>query len=152
MLMSRIDTLNPQFHEIVNRVRLQFLKETGYELWVTSCTRTIKEQHGLYIRKNDGIDNDGDGRVDEADEKVTNADGGQSSHNFGKGCDCVPVKNGKEWWEAPKSLWAIYGRIAEEHGLTWGGHFKKLYDAPHVEDPSWKQDQALWRQGKITVA
>jgi peptidoglycan L-alanyl-D-glutamate endopeptidase CwlK len=120
---------------------------------VISATRSIKEQHGLYIQAYDGKDNDGDKKIDEPDELVTKADGGQSAHNFGMGCDCAPLlANGDVWWKAPTELWNIYGRIIEELGLTWGGHFKSIYDAPHIEDPRWHDRQAAYKAGKIQVA
>lgn len=142
--MSKIDTLDPKFHEKVNQVRLEALKQTGYEWAVVSATRTIKEQHALYVESKDG---------DGVQDNVTNADGGQSPHNFGKACDLAPVApSGAVIWTAPKEVWEKMGLIAESLGLVWGGHFKKLYDAPHIEDPSWKQDQAAWKQGKLQVA
>lgn len=153
MSTTKIDTLEPEFHKKVDLVRLDALKLTGYEWVVVSATRTIKEQHGLYMQKNDGKDNDGDGKIDESDERVTNADGGQSPHNFGMGCDCAPLlANGEIWWGAPKSMWKMYRYCVEKQGLTWGGNFKSLYDAPHMEDPRWKEQQTLWREGKIQVA
>lgn len=156
MSTKDIDTLDPAFHTLVDAVRLDAYAATGFE-WVvvpkTGATRTIKEQHGLYIRSRDGVDNDGDGLIDEPDEKVTGADGGTSPHNFGMGCDCVPkLLGGRLWWKAPKSVWAIYGSIVESHGLVWGGHFKSLYDAPHMESKDWRKVRDLWRAGKIQVA
>lgn len=150
--MAKLDTLDPEFRVKVDTVRLEAYKETGYEWVPVSCTRTMKEQHGLFIRLTDHIDNDGDGLVDEPDEKVTNADQGSSPHNFGMGCDCAPMKDGDVWWKAPKELWKIYADIAVKNGLSAGFYFKSIYDAPHIEDPAWKQRQALWRAGKLEVA
>lgn len=151
-MMSRIDTLEPQFRQVVDEVRLEAYAATGYEWGVVSATRTIKEQHGLFIQPHDGIDNDRDGKVDESDERVTNADGGQSPHNFGMGCDLAPMRNGSIWWEAPREVWKAMADIAVKHGLTAGFYFKSIVDMPHIEDPKWKQQQALWRGGKIQVA
>lgn len=142
-MSNKTDTLDPEFHNKISSVRLDFLKETGYELAVISCTRTIKEQHALYVESKDG-----DGIAD----GITNADGGQSAHNFGLGCDCAPLRGREIWWDAPRSLWDMYGKIAKQYGLVWGGDFKSITDLPHVEDPRWKLKQALWKEGKIEVA
>jgi peptidoglycan L-alanyl-D-glutamate endopeptidase CwlK len=140
----------------VDKVRLEAYQATGYE-WIvvprTGAFRSIKEQHGLYIQAHDGIDNDHDGKIDEADEKITNADGGQSPHNFDLARDITPCRTKNDpWWTAPASIWAIMGTIASQNGLTWGGTFKKLYDAPHIEDKKWKEIQAAWKAGKLVLA
>lgn len=151
--MSKIDTLDPAFHVVVDAVRLEAYQQTGYEWVVVSATREIKEQHGLFMQSHDGIDNDGDGKIDEADEKVTNADGGQSPHNFKLACDCGPkLSNGEIWWAAPKSLWKTYADIAVKHGLVAGFYFKSIYDAPHIETKDWRDVKAKWKQGLIHVS
>lgn len=149
--MKKIETLDDAFEAKVNAVRLKAYAATGYEWWVVSATRDIKEQHALYMKSRNGIDDDGDGLIDEGDERVTNADGGSSPHNFKKGCDIAPAKNGEIWWNAPKSLWKVMADIAKAEGLTPGYYFKNLFDAPHLEDPSWRKDQALWKAGKLKV-
>jgi hypothetical protein len=136
-------------------VRLAAYASSGYEWMVvpkTGANRTIKEQHGLFIQATDGIDNDRDGLIDEPDERVTRADGGQSPHNFGLARDIVPlIHPGVIWWNAPASYWKNMGRIAEDQGLTWGGNFKSIYDAPHVEAKLWKRVQLAWKNGDINV-
>lgn len=142
--MQKIDTLDPSFREVINDIRGDFERETGYALGVVSARRTIAEQDAIYQESHDG-DGIGDG--------VTNAKGGQSAHNFGLGVDVCPMKSPKEpWWDAPKWLWDKLGELVEAHSLTWGGNFKKLHDVPHIEDPRWKQVQALWKDGKVKVA
>ncbi len=145
-----------EFLAAVELVRLEAYAATGYEWMVvpgTGAYRSIKVQHGLFIQAHDGLDNDHDGAVDESDEKVTAADGGQSPHNFDLARDIVPLsKPGVIWWQAPEALWHSMGAIAEKHGLVWGGHFKSLYDAPHIEHPRWREQQALWKAGKLALA
>lgn len=144
-----------EFLKVVDLVRLEAYEKTGYEWMVvprTGAYRSIKEQHGLYIQAHDGIDNDKDGKVDEPDEKVTGADGGQSPHNFNLARDITPCKTkNNPWWEAPASLWKTMGGIAAAHGLVWGGTFTKLYDAPHIEAKEWRDFKTAWKEGKLTV-
>lgn len=141
---------------LTDQIRLEAYKATGYEWMVvpkTGANRAIKEQHALYIQPTDGIDNDHDGLVDEADEKVTRADGGQSPHNFNLARDIVPMKSkGEIWWEAPKSLWKKMADIAVSHGLVSGYYFESLFDAPHVEHPRWRDARDAWRNKEIQVA
>lgn len=144
------------FLKVVDLVRLEAYAKTGYEWTVvphTGAYRSIKEQHGLYIQPTDGIDNDRDGKIDEADEKVTKADGGQSPHNFDLARDIVPRKKpGEFWWTAPKTLWKTMADIAVAHGLESGFYFKSIYDAPHIESEDWEKYRGLWRAGKLKVA
>jgi hypothetical protein len=143
------------FITMCDLVRLEAYAATGYEWMVvpkTGAYRSIKEQHGLYIQATDGIDNDGDGKIDEADERVTKADGGKSPHNFNLARDIVPmIHKGVIWWEAPTSLFKTMADIAVKHGLVSGFFFKSIFDAPHVEHPHWEDVQASWRRKEIEV-
>jgi len=42
------------------------------------------------------------------------------------------VQNDKSPWDAPQSFWQTLGKLAEKHGLTWGGRWKFL-DLPHSQ-------------------
>ena len=152
----KIDSLEPEFKSKVVALMAELLDETGYNWAITQSRRTIAYQDALFAQPTDGKDNDNDGRVDEPDEFVTRARGGQSAHNFDMGADLVPIKNGKEWWGAPRSVWLKMGEAAEKHGLVWGGRWVKLFppngDMPHIQDPKWKERQALWKAGKLDVA
>ena len=144
-----------EFEETIKKVLQAAYVATGYEWMVvprTGAYRSIKEQHALYIQPKDGKDNDGDGKIDEADEFVTAADGGQSPHNYNLARDLVPLSRpGQIWWTAPKMLWETMGQIAEKNGLVWGGRWKRPYDAPHVEHAGWKAVRAAWKAGEIKV-
>ena len=66
---------------------------------------------------------------------VTNAKGGYSWHNFGLAADYAFVINGKVTWNGP---WDVFGKIAAQCGLEWGGSWKSIKDRPHVQ----------WTKGK----
>lgn len=149
--MNKIDTLESDFRELVIQVIDKATEATGHAWLITSGRRTMAEQSKLYNQPHDGIDNDGDGRVDEADEKVTNAKQGQSAHNFGLAADLVPVRDGKLWWNAPDKVWKTMADIAVSLGLTSGYYFKSIHDAPHIEHPRWKEVQSAWKAGKVVV-
>ena len=56
----------------------------------------------------------------------------ESKHLLGKAIDLVPLRRGSTWWIAPDSVWSRMGEIGEQHGLSWGGRWKKR-DTPHFE-------------------
>jgi len=138
-IMTKIDTLKPDFKEIVEKILAETSAATGLTWVVVSGTRTMKEQADLYAK----------GRTT-AGPKVTNAPPGSSAHNFALAADCAPLMKGTKhsiWWEAPAAAWAKYGEIVETHYMTWGGHFRTLSDRPHCEHPRWKIEQEQWRDG-----
>ena len=89
---------------------------------ILTCTyRDKAEQLALYNQATDKKDNDGDGKIDESDERVTNAKPGESPHNY------LP---------APAFDVAFADKYS---GITWGGNFKSLLDLPHFELTDWKK-------------
>jgi len=110
----------------------------GCDYIMIAGQRSWKEQDALYGQPWDGKDNDGDGRVDEADEKVTNAKGGESNHNFGIAGD-FGVFRGKSYLD--NTLPALASQVhaacavhARKLGFEWGGDWKgKFKDLPHFE-------------------
>ena len=110
----------------------------GCEYVMISTNRTWAEQDALYAQPTDGKDNDGDGRVDEPDEKVTNARGGESNHNFGIAAD-YGVFRGKSYLDNSNpelasrvhAACAVHARkLGFECGADWKG---KKCDPPHYE-------------------
>lgn len=72
---------------------------------------------------------------------VTNAGAWQSYHQHGLAADCAFLRDGK-LVISEKDPWAmrgyqLYGQVAEELGLTWGGRWR-LMDFGHVE---WRRNR-----------
>lgn len=68
--------------------------------------------------------------------QVTNAGPGRSYHQYGLAADSAFLRDGR-LLISEKDAWAmrgyeLYGQVAEELGLTWGGRWK-LQDYGHVE-------------------
>lgn len=139
--MSKIDTLDPEFRKIVDRVLADVQTATGLTWVGVSARRTIAEQNKLYQQ----------GRTT-AGNVVTNAKGGQSPHNFGLAVDLAPMKGDDIWWNAPEGFWEALGAMAENNGLRWGGRFKSIMDRPHIEASNWKAAQLAWSRGELEVA
>lgn len=138
--LKRLEELEDDFQDQIVILLDNLERSTEIEWTIVQGRRTIAYQNSLYAQ----------GRT-KAGEKVTNAKGGQSPHNFGYAVDLCPVRNGKLWWNAPEKYWTALGNIAEGMGLTWGGHFKSILDKPHVESPKWKEAQAAWKQGELEI-
>lgn len=101
-----------------------------------TCTyRAPEEQQKLYNQPYDHIDNDNDGKIDEADEKVTNAKPMQSYHNFypARAFD-IGFKDTKNKMDWDLNLFHKFAVIAKKHNpkVIWGGDWK-FKDYPHFE-------------------
>ena len=72
--------------------------------------------------------------------KITNARGGQSPHNYypSLAFDIAFIEN-KQLSYKPKYFKEFADIIALYGGITWGGNFKSMPDAPHFELSNWKQ-------------
>jgi len=65
---------------------------------------------------------------------LTNAAPGESWHQYGLACDCVPVVAGKALWNDDAIEWTIYGGAAEYTDLTWAGNWSlKSREYPHIQ-------------------
>ena len=115
---NKIDTLHP----MVRNAAINFIisaEESGIKLRIVSAYRTYDEQNKLYAQ----------GRTAKGNI-VTNAKGGQSSHNFGTAIDVVPIVNGKPNWDAD---YTPIAKIGKALGFSWGGDWKSFKDKPHFE-------------------
>ena len=121
--MDRKAGLDPEFRRKLEVFESRLL-ESGIRVKLVCGYRSIAEQNRLYA-----LGRTKPGRV------VTKARGGCSWHNFGLAADYAFVSGGQLTWDGP---WKIFGRIARECGLEWGGDWKKFPDRPHVQ----------WRRGK----
>jgi peptidoglycan LD-endopeptidase CwlK len=93
----------------------------GIEARSISGTRSYEEQNALFHR----------GRFGNPGQRVTNARGGQSRHNFGIAWDIGIFEGGAYVTEA-----APYDRAAEVglfDGIEWGGHWTSFVDRPHYQ-------------------
>lgn len=130
-----IATLHPKVQPYA-RALVQSCASRGITIKVISGHRSYAEQDALFRQCCDGKDNDGDGRTDEADERVTRAKGGYSNHNFGLAFD-IGVFNGSNYLAESPAYKAV-GAIGMSLGLDWGGNWKSIVDEPHFQlRPDW---------------
>lgn len=128
---QRLAGLHPAVGSLGQQL-VQRAAERGITLRITRGYVTFEEQDALYAR----------GRTAPG-PRVTNAKGGQTSHNFGIAIDVAPIVDGKVDYER-RDLFETVGAIGRELGLTWGGDWKNFKDLPHfeLEPPDSKQAPA----------
>lgn len=125
MINSRsLDDLHPV---VAAKARLFLAKcsAAGIDVLVTSTYRDNESQAALYAQ----------GRTAPG-KKVTNADAGQSMHNWRVALDVVPMRAGKPVWSTngdDGALWRKVGSIGQQVGFEWGGAWAKFKDYPHFQ-------------------
>jgi peptidoglycan L-alanyl-D-glutamate endopeptidase CwlK len=109
------------------------LKKKGIDIIFTCTFRSFTEQNELFAL----------GRT-QAGNIVTWAKGGESKHNYSmngrpaaKAFDCVPIVNGKAYWQTEGDagkIWQIIGLEGKNLGLSWAGDWSKAKrEYPHFE-------------------
>jgi peptidoglycan L-alanyl-D-glutamate endopeptidase CwlK len=130
-LDSRSEKNIATLHLLVQPYALALLEKTaklGISIKIISGLRTYEEQDELYAR----------GRTTVGD-RVTNAKGGESNHNFGIAFDVGVFEGTKYLNESPK--YKAVGMIGKDIGLEWGGNWKNIVDQPHYQlRPAWAND------------
>nr|WP_319570234.1 M15 family metallopeptidase [uncultured Draconibacterium sp.] len=140
----RLKTLHPivetQARIAINELDQQF----GIKLRVTRARTDEKKQTALYNYPTDGIDNDNDGLIDEADEKVTNAQYWQTYHFYALALDVVEMKDGiTPLWKNPN--WDTIGAVFKKYGFEWGGDWPSpKTDKPHMQMSFGRHWSELW--------
>lgn len=121
---ASISTLLPAVQPIA-RALVQKTAANGIQIKVISGLRTYAEQDALYAR----------GRTTPGN-KVTNAPGGYSNHNFGIAFDIGVFSGSKYLPESPK--YKAVGVLGMDLGLDWGGNWTSIVDQPHFQlRPAW---------------
>ena len=120
MASRSIDVLHPKAQEKCKAWLAECAKE-GIEVLIYCTNRTVEEQDALYAQ----------GRT-KPGNKVTNAKGRQSYHNFRVAWDCVPLVNGKPGWDRT-DLYLKMAQIAEKLGIEWAGRWKSFKEMAHFQ-------------------
>ena len=109
----------------------------GIDLLVTSTYRDFESQAALYAQ----------GRT-KPGKVVTNAQPGQSWHNWRRAVDVVPLRHGKPVWgtkgdgmdDNPTDderddleLWQRVGMLGKLAGLEWAGEWPRFREFPHFQ-------------------
>ncbi len=116
---NSIHALDPN----VGRMAEQFLaltRQHNLNVHITTAFRSWDESDRLYAK----------GRTAPG-PIVSNAQGGNSYHNWGLAFDAAPIENGKVSNDTSK--YKLMGHLGEQVGLEWGGTFKSIVDYPHFQ-------------------
>lgn len=104
---------------------LNLCTANGLNVTIVEAFRSWDEQDTLYAQ----------GRTTSGDI-VTDAEGGDSYHNWGLAFDCAPVENGTIAWEDADAFNKM-GNLGQQVGLEWGGNWTSydisLVDLPHFQ-------------------
>ena len=117
---KNIGSLHPKAQQVA-RVFLKKVRDAGIDARIISGTRTYAEQDALYSQ----------GRLGNPGSIVTNAEGGESNHNFGIAWDIGVFDDGAYLGES-----LLYDKAAEvglSTDLEWGGNWKSFKDKPHYQ-------------------
>lgn len=124
-------------HPVVAEIATAFESEAdrrGEDFLFTEGGRVSARQKALYNQPWDKKDNDGDGLIDESDERVTNAKSGESLHEYGCALDFVPVTSDGHVAYGDIQGFTRIAKLAKEFGFEWGGDWPKKYrDYPHLQ-------------------
>lgn len=117
--LERLSHIHPKIAERA----VAFLQRCPVPVLITQGLRTFAEQNALYAQ----------GRTTKG-QKVTNARGGQSYHNYGLAIDFVPIDAvGKLDWNPKHPAWETVIKCAESVGFESGARWKKFVDIPHLQ-------------------
>lgn len=113
--------------EFARRLRTfhALLNNAGLHTKITCLYRSDIEQNALYAQ----------GRT-KPGKRVTNARAWESPHNWKLAADFVFLKPGGGI--TYEGNWKLFGKLAKQANLNWGGRWLRFKDRPHVELPNWK--------------
>ncbi len=113
--------LQPEFRQRLLAVFKIMRKRYGYQMVMIEGYRSPQRQAELAAEG----------------PATTLAGPGQSYHQYGLAADCAFYRNGKlviaDTTRWAQRGYALYGKVAETAGLTWGGSWKSIRDLGHVE-------------------
>lgn len=146
--IDRIETAHPKLRDELRYLYIECnnkLVPKYKRLRFTHVLRTFAEQDALYAQ----------GRT-KPGKKVTNAQAGQSYHNFGLAFDIVILedRDGNGTFETANwevnDLWRKVAKFFKSHGWEWGGDWKSFKDYPHFQKTFGKTTAQLSKMVKET--
>lgn len=135
MISSRdLKDLNPAV-AIKARNFIAQCADAGIDLLVTSTYRDWDSQKALYAQ----------GRTTPG-AVVTNAQAGQSFHNYCCALDVVPLRAGKCVWSTSDPIWQQVGAIGKACGLEWAWEWPSFKEMAHFQDTGGKTIKQLYSE------
>lgn len=122
--MVDMNKLHPKLRKLTNEL-LTACERKGIPIRITQGYRSKAEQDALYAQ----------GRT-KPGNKVTNARGGYSMHNWGVAIDYCR-NDGKAPFDDSDGFFTKVGKVGMSLGLEWGGQWRSIKDKPHFQLPDW---------------
>ena len=114
------EQIDPELQQRVLAIYEVMRRQYGYEMVLVEGYRSPQRQAELM-----------------AGGKATRAGAWQSCHQYGLGVDSAPIRGGKLQWDMGDAWtrrgYHLYGELAEQAGLEWGGNWRSIKDYVHVE-------------------
>lgn len=115
------DRINAEFQQRVLAIYQVMLEQHGYQMVLVEGYRSPERQSAL-ARKGGS---------------VTQASAGQSCHQYGLAADSALYRDGKLQWDMSdpwtKRGYFLYGELAAQANLEWGGNWRSIKDYVHLE-------------------
>src|SRR6266404_1882182 len=125
-----LQTVYPELRARVFRIYQDVFMNLGLTMRATRGLSSMEEQRQIWMKgRNES------GAIVDPKGVVTYATPGDSLHNYGFAVDsCFRGLDPYLALEPDQGLksWNEFGRIAQQHGLEWGGTFKH-FDGPHIQ-------------------
>lgn len=141
---SRLNDVCPKLAGLIRQMAVM-LSEEGIELHVTQALRSWSQQQALFAQGRTAPGN-----------RVTDAEGGYSWHNFGLAVDVAPFVDKKPDWNASHACWQRIFAVGKSLGLAEGACWHKP-DDPHLqlidypETPTDEDRQLFLDAGEVAV-
>jgi len=140
--MSRnLIDLHPEVHWRAKRW-LEWNEQAGCPVLIYRTLATFPEQQALYEqgRTTPGPPCRHDGKSwpigtcpkHPLGATITDAQAGESYHNYGAALDGVPLVDGKPDWDDLRKF-HVMGELGEDLGFQWGGRWPHRKDYPHLQ-------------------
>jgi peptidoglycan L-alanyl-D-glutamate endopeptidase CwlK len=121
---TSLSALNPYVASLAKKF-LDLCTASGLNVIIIVTFRSWYDQDVLYAQ----------GRT-QPGAIVTDAEGGDSYHNWGLAFDCAPMENGVVAWNATDKFIQM-GNLGQQVGLEWGGNWTtfniSIVDMPHFQ-------------------
>lgn len=124
---KRLSEVHPRLAERV-RSMAEILAGEHITIRVTQSLRSWSEQQALWLEGRDAK-----GRVVDPKKVVTDAQPGDSWHQFGLAVDVCPMNDGMPDWNLSHPVWKRIVEVGESVGLISGSTWRSFPDWPHFQ-------------------
>ncbi len=111
--------------------------DAGLQQRVLAIFEVMRRQHGYEMVLIEGYRSPERQAELMSGGKATRAGAWQSCHQYGLAIDAAPIRDGRLQWDMgdawTRKGYMLYGELAAQAGLEWGGGWRSIKDYVHVE-------------------